>query len=199
MGVPPGGPSWGNSLERLGGEEFGNFLNLDSWSPVSQWGRWKQLGTSGRYRGAGTGTHVGSSELRPRRVASSQPHCRRGHRAALRVRRHRARLCTRLTCCGLRRLEAGSPGKRGDPRARERHGTLGGDPLLLDPQCLPPKRGKGLSACTLISSPHSQELLGPPRVIMQTPPKVQSCAPSLGGYSCVPQMISHLWVRESRE
>lgn len=40
-GVTPGGLSWGNSLERLGGEEIGNFLNLDSWSPVSQWGRWK--------------------------------------------------------------------------------------------------------------------------------------------------------------
>lgn len=87
MGVPPGGRSWGNRLERLGGEEFGNFLNLDNWSSVSQWGRWKRLGTGGRYNGAGTGTHVGSSELRPRRVASSQPCCRWGPRAALCVQR----------------------------------------------------------------------------------------------------------------
>lgn len=145
--MPPGGQSWGNRLERLGGEEFGNFLNLDSWSPVSQWGRWKRLGTGGRYSGAGRGTHAGSSELRPRRVASSQPHCRRGPRAALHVRRHRARLCTRLTCCGLRRLETGSPGKRGDPKAGERHRTWAETPCYWTRNaCCPDKERVSMPA-----------------------------------------------------
>lgn len=56
-------------------------------------------------------------------------------------------------------------------------------------QCLPPH----------IHSPLPEA----PRTILSdnanTPKKVQLGTPSLGGYSCVPQMIVHLWGRESRE